>query len=62
MSPDSRAAELRRALHRVVDAVLDADDALDRDDADASDRAMIALARNAEAARRLYAALREGGG
>lgn len=47
--------ELRRVLHRIVDAAIAADDAIDQNDADALGRAMDALLGNVEKARNLAA-------
>lgn len=50
-----KTAELRRVLHRVVDAVLAAVDALDRNDTDGLDKAVVSLLSNVEKARNLAA-------
>lgn len=47
---ERRSTELRRALHRVVDAALAADDVITTDDADACRHALDALARNVDPA------------
>ena len=55
--PDNK-AQLRRVLNLVVDAAIAADDALQRDDEDELEKALVALSGNVETVRKLAAATR----